>query len=130
MKTVKGIFLMMAMTVLFAGQIFAQAAAPSATDDKAAKQTTVTTQTCGKFVDNNNDGICDNHAGKQCTGVKGANFTDANGDGVCDHKVDGKCGNGNQAGCRHDGNGCPKGQGTPHQNGCGHCAGQKAPDKK
>lgn len=127
MKNLKGIILTMALSAIFTGQIFAQEAAAATSGDQTAKQTTTKVQSCGKFVDSNNDGICDNREAKPCKGVKGANFVDANGDGICDHRGDensckGKqcCGKGKGNGCcKGQGNGCGKGMGHQHRHGCG-----------
>ena len=96
--------------------------------EKATKaQTTQTDQnTSSNFVDNDGDGICDNHQnhGKQVNCTK---FVDGNDDGVCDNcKGNGKCGQANccvkgmqkgncqgmsKAAC------CSKGKGHQHRHG-------------
>jgi hypothetical protein len=130
MKKIKGIMLMMALTAIFTGQLMAQAATG---DEQTAKQSTTQTVTAGKFVDNNNNGVCDNHETMKGKAGKGSNFTDANGDGVCDRQADANCGKGKQC-CgkgQGQGNGCVKGSGQQQRNGCdGPCHGQKNPGKK
>lgn len=131
MKNLKGIILTMALAGIFAGQVFAQAATPATPDDQTAKQTTTQVQACGKFVDNNNDGICDNREAKPCKEGKGANFVDANKDGICDHRADGNCSQNNQNCCKGQGNCCGKGMGKQHRHGCGgHSGCQKTQDRK
>ena len=108
------------MTILtfIAFQGFSQNAPGSgkAIDQKNSSNTTVTTP--GKFVDNNNDGICDNHQAKM-NGLKGCNFIDKNGDGICDNNPDCKGkGNGNCCGtnCKKQG----QGKGNCYGSGCGN----------
>jgi hypothetical protein len=73
-----------------------------------------------KYVDKNNDGVCDNKQAKTQPN-KGVNYVDKNKDGVCDNrqnKGNGKCcgygkGNGNGQGYQHrhgwnGGSGCCK----------------------
>ena len=48
----------------------------------AAPSSCIKSQKCSNFVDNNGDGICDNH-GTNC----GIGFVDENGDGICDHRA-------------------------------------------
>lgn len=130
MRKLSGIILTMALTAFFAVQVMAQTATPAATDDKPVKQTATTAQTCGKFVDNNNDGVCDNR-GTQCKQGKGTGFTDANGDGICDHRGDGNCCKGNPDCCKGQKSGCGKGYGPKHRQGCGGpCGARTVPDKK
>jgi hypothetical protein len=131
MKNLKGIILTMALAAILSGQIFAQAVAPAASEDQTTKQPTTQVQACGKFVDNNNNGICDNCEALQGKGSKGADFVDANGDGICDHRVDGNCGKCDQGCCKGQGNGCCKGMGSQHKHGCGmSCGVQRDPVKK
>lgn len=130
MKKVSGFIFTVAMMVLFTGQIIAQSATTASTDDKAVKQTATTTQTCGKFVDNNKDGICDNRTENCHKEGKEMNFTDANKDGVCDHKTDGTAGNcGHQCG-KGNGSNCGKGTGPKHHGCTNHCGAQVNPEKK
>ena len=136
MKRLSGIILMAAFMLFVIGQASAQ----NATTPSADKQETK--QNCGKFVDNNKDGVCDNYAAKNNDG-KGANYVDANGDGICDHRADGTAckGNGNccKQNCQNMQNCCKgpnncgqaKGAGMKHRHGCGNqCPGQTTPDKK
>lgn len=72
----------------------------------------------GNFVDENNDGICDNYAngvcpqkvtGKGCRCGNG-NFVDENNDGICDNCANGiRPQNGTGKG-NHRGNGCGRGR--------------------
>lgn len=71
-KALAGI--MAAVLVASAGSTGVQAAAGNG-NRKSNK--TNTTTVC-RFVDKNNDGICDNSS-------KGCNYTDKNGDGICDN---------------------------------------------
>ncbi len=123
----------MALGAMLTGQVFAQAATSAASDDRPAKQTTTQVQAPGKFVDNNNNGVCDNREAMQGKGGRGANFVDANGDGICDHRAEGNRGNANPD-CRKGqgyGYGCGKGMGHQHRHGCGGpCGGQKSPGGK
>ena len=129
MKKVNGFILTAALTLFFAGQAFTQSA-DNTSAAKETKQATTTTATTGKFVDANNNGICDHFEARGKDG-KCTNFVDANGDGICDHCADckGKC-QGNQNCCgkgKCDG----KGMANQHRNGCGGPCGQKQnPDKK
>jgi hypothetical protein len=124
MKRVSGIMMILVFTAFFAIQGFTQA--PVVAKAQAEKQKTNLQQypACGKFVDKNSNGICDNYEARGNNG-HGRNFTDKNGDGKCDNcqsacqgKGNGNCcgkGNGN-AGA---GNGCcGKGQGYQHRHGC------------
>jgi len=137
MKTASKIVLTFMLLAFFSGTTFAQnaAAAGSPTSpDKAAV-------TQGKFIDNNKNGICDNHESKT-PGAPGKNFTDKNGDGKCDLCGSaGPCkGSGN---CQGKGLGCGKGNGQgagkgsccgsgfQHRNGCNTpCDGKTAAPKK
>lgn len=100
------------------------------------------------FIDENNDGICDNYADGACPqngtgngyGRGNSNFVDENNDGICDNRADGTCprngtgngygrGNGNFVDENNDGicdnyaNGaCPRngtGNGYGRGKGCG-----------
>lgn len=57
------------------------------------------------FIDTNNDGICDNFTTRGGRG-NGRNFVDANNDGVCDRFAGGR-----------QGQGCGNGKGFRHRNG-------------
>jgi len=111
MKNFTKIILTAALAVFFTGQLSAQNSSTKTSDNQATEQTTTQAQAFGKFIDSNNDGVCDNRETKQGNGVKGANFVDANGDGVCDHRGEGNRGNGNPNCRRGQGNGCGKGMG-------------------
>ena len=108
----------------------------TASPDKSA--TAQTSQTAapgqGKFVDNNKDGVCDNHQNMAKAG-KCSQFTDKNGDGKCDNcQGNGNCGKGNCAKATGNccGNGPGKGMGMQHRNGQGNCPRNATvqPDKK
>jgi hypothetical protein len=123
MKTVKIILLSTAVLLFMAGQGFSQNASSSDNKTTPAKPSTGIEQ--GKFVDKNNNGICDNFEAREKSG-KCANFTDNDGDGKCDNckkmtncaKNSNCCGQGCQTkagkGC------CGQGQGNMHQHrhGC------------
>ena len=129
MKKATGFILAAVFTVFFAGQAFTQNAEKTSTPNET-KQTTETTVTKAKFVDANNNGVCDHFEARNKDG-KCAKFVDANGDGICDNCANckGKC-QGNQA-CCGKGNCQGKGMGYKHRNGCGGPCGQKQnPEKK
>jgi hypothetical protein len=84
--------------------------------DKATVKTEQTQATPGKFVDKNNNGICDNRETKMKTG-KCANFVDKNGDGICDNKGT-NCKRGGYGNCCGKGKG--NGNGFQHRHGFGH----------
>ena len=118
----------MAFMSFIISQVYSQNAPANKTQKDAKASQTMNSPAPGKFVDNNKDGICDNHQAKMKNGNgKCTNFVDKNGDGICDNKA--TCqGKGNPNGC---GMGCgQKGQGKgncggggcgqQHRNGCGH----------
>lgn len=84
-----------------------------------------TSQGAGQnFVDNNSDGVCDNFASGTSQGA-GQNFVDNNGDGICDNFASGNTGKGNGQGNRQNfvdsnGDGICDNMGS----GCGRGAGQ------
>jgi len=124
MKTLKGIVFLMAFMSFVVSQGFSQTA-PVATAQKNTAATTKSTP--GKFVDNNKDGVCDNHQAKMNTG-KCANFVDKNGDGKCDD-CKGSCQGKGKANCcgtsakncagQGKGNCAASGCSGKHKNGCG-----------
>lgn len=60
------------------------------------------------YVDEDNDGICDNYTDGQSRGYGcGRNFVDADNDGVCDNYTNGQ------------GRGCGRGHGNGFRGGCG-----------
>ncbi|MFH0919178.1 MAG: hypothetical protein V1913_02355 [Fibrobacterota bacterium] len=88
------------VSLFAAAQTFAEEPVPTAVPG------TTSSQGAG-FVDNDNDGICDNHGtanqgqgqgkgqGKGCKGTGcGKSFTDANKDGVCDNAANRQAGKG------------------------------------
>lgn len=120
----------MALAAIFTGQVFAQAATPAASDDQTAKQTTTQVQTFGRFVDNNNDGICDNRGAMQFKGARRANFVDTNGDGICDYRAGSNFCRYNQTGWKGRGNGCCRGMSYQQRYGFGGpYGGQRGPVK-
>jgi hypothetical protein len=105
MKTASGIILTLCLLVFFTGSLFSQEVAKTS----AAKPvTTSAIASQGKFIDNNKNGICDNHEAKG-TCAHGKCFVDKNGDGKCDNCGSaGKC---KEAGnCGGKGQCCGKGQ--------------------
>jgi len=130
-----GFILATVFTVFIAGQSFGQS---DSTGNKDVKQVTAKNVNCGKFVDNNKNGVCDNFESRGVDG-KGMNFVDANGDGICDHKADctGPC-KGNKNCCKGNQTCCgkgpcegDKGMGNKHRKGCaGPCGSKQNPDKK
>ncbi len=126
MKTLKRTTVLLAIMSFFAFQSFSQNPAASDTKKSTQDQQTTTVATPGKFVDNNKDGVCDNHQAKMKSG-KCTTFVDKNGDGVCDNCKSASCkGKGNSKGCgmgcqnhgKNKGNCC--GKGNQHRNGCGN----------
>ncbi len=130
----KRISILMIIIALFGFQGFSQIASTTAPKEKPQTAQTSSKAVPGKFVDNNKNGICDNHEGKMQNG-KCANFVDKNGDGICDNQKDcckgkgnaGNCGNG----CQHkNGQGkgnCGTGCGNHHRYGCSGQSGSTAP---
>jgi hypothetical protein len=118
MKMLKRVSVLMALAVFIAFQGFTQNAASKDAVKAGNTVQTASNPVPGKFVDNNNDGICDNQQAKMKNG-KCSQFVDKNGDGVCDNctgkgQCKGKgncCGMGKKNGQRK-GNCCMK-QGTP-----------------
>jgi len=125
MKNVLKFLFVATLAVFFLNTSFAQTT-KKALSDKATTGTTVQ----GKFVDRNNDGICDNHDAKGKTNCC-ANFVDKDANGVCDNNAKKdycyKNANGqghnkmNSAGCgqgscqgKGQGKCCPNKQGTPN----------------
>ncbi len=126
MKTLKRITMALAFLSIIISQTYAQKIPANKTEKDARALKTMNAPAPGKFVDNNHDGVCDNHQGKMQNG-KCANFVDKNGDGICDKKAECQ-GKGNPNGC---GMGCGQkgpgkgncgggGCGQQHRNGCGH----------
>ena len=129
MKNASKILMTMGLVVLFSGFMFAQGTTPASSSKDNQKAQTFSP---GKFVDNNKNGICDNHESVAKAG-KGVNFVDKDGDGKCDNcgttckgnkkgnccGVGNGCGKGQGAGCgKGQGAGCGKGQGQQHRHGC------------
>lgn len=78
-----------------------------------------------KFVDDNEDGICDNCGSNDCKKCTG--YVDANGDGICDNYGSCICGNGDSAcdnltaGTSQNGSGLKQGHCGGHGRHGGHC---------
>jgi len=128
MKTIFNVLFVSTLMVFFFSQSFAQTTEKATSDNP-----TTATSAQGKFVDKNNDGVCD-HRDAKGEMSKCANFIDKDGNGVCDNcnktgdcckKANGEgmgcqqkhgCGQG-EAGCgghnKGQGNCCPGKQGTP-----------------
>jgi len=110
MKTTLRLFFVTTVMIFFISQSFAQTTANTESD-----KTTTVTSVQGKFVDNDNNGICDNHKAKGKTNCCN-NFVDKDGDGVCDNGAKkANCCKGahsqDQASCCDRGAGSRKGQG-------------------
>ena len=120
MKTMIRRILPLGLLLVFAVYGYSQNSSTAAVSKET--QTTQTAASCGKFVDKNADGICDNHQNKaQCKG-------NCQGKQMQDCKK--SCSGGHaKAGCGTASAGCGKGNPTP-----GNCpnkgtSGQAAPDK-
>ncbi len=120
MKNFIKIIFSASLAAFLTGHVLAQTANPAASDDQTTKQTTVQTQTVGKFVDKNNNGICDNRETMQNNNAKGRNFVDANGDGICDRRGEGNLGKCNPDCRRGRGNCYCRGMGYQHRPGAGN----------
>jgi hypothetical protein len=123
---------MLAVVMMFIVSLAYSENDPQTSVQKNGKNATVATP--GKFVDNNKDGVCDNHQAKMASG-KCTAYVDKDGDGKCDNcKGTGTCkGTGNCKGSSNCcGAGAQKGQGQgkgncggggcgkQYRNGCGH----------
>jgi hypothetical protein len=125
MKTLKGITVIMALVSVIALQGFTQNPSTNNKQKNAQNPKVTSNVVRGSFVDNNNDGICDNYQTRMKNG-RSSNFVDKNGDGVCDNFQAGGQGKGNQNGCgmgyqyRHgqrNGNCCGRGYGYHYRHG-------------
>lgn len=114
MKTILKSLIVTGVIFFAAGSLHAQTA--TAAGDKQSVQAPETAAP-GKFVDKNNNGICDNREARQAG--QGRNYVDRNGDGICDNRTADNPGNGKGYGC---GNGYRHGWGQG--NGKGKCYGQ------
>lgn len=125
MKTTLKSILTLSLLLVFAIYGYSQNAATA-----PAKETkTTSTTTCGKFTDNNKDGICDNHQNKE--NCKGNSSCCGKGMQHCKETCQGK-GNckGEAKGC---GQACSQGKGKGNCNGHGHgngCAGKTTEPSK
>jgi hypothetical protein len=94
MKTLKRITVLMVIMSFIVYQGFSQNVSTTNTQKNLQNQQTTTKVVPGKFVDNNKDGVCDNHQARMKNGP-GANFVDKNGDGICDNRLNAGQGKGN-----------------------------------
>ncbi|MEI6890123.1 MAG: hypothetical protein ACOYM0_12770 [Bacteroidales bacterium] len=134
MKTMIRRILPLGLLLVFAVYGYSQNSSTAAVSKET--QTTQTAASCGKFVDKNADGICDNHQNKaQCKGNgdccgKGMQHGKGNCQGKQMQDCKKSCSGGHaKAGCGTASAGCGKGNPTP-----GNCpnkgtSGQAAPDK-
>jgi hypothetical protein len=120
-KLTTGILIML---MIASTMVFSQTKEPVKTQNDNQEKTTLV-NTGRNFVDQNNDGICDNRQNNQSKQVQGRNFVDKNNDGICDNNPNGnpncKNGKGNQNNCRvKNNNCCGNGNGYRHgqSNGC------------
>jgi len=111
MKTLAKLMLTAALSLFILGSLSAQ----DANVKDNVKTTTGTSVTPGKFVDNNNDGICDNAVARGNSG-QGRNFVDKDGDGVCDNWKTTNC-KGKKGCCGYGRNHGGKGQGLRLRDG-------------
>ena len=86
MKTIKRITVILAIMSFIGYQGFSQNSSTSNTQRNIQNKRSTMKVVPGKFVDNNNDGVCDNFQARMKNG-HGANFVDQNGDGICDNCV-------------------------------------------
>ncbi len=127
MKTIIKLLLTATVTSVMFIQVQAQSADKSQNTDKPG-----TAARGANFVDQNNDGVCDNFAAGNQRG-RGANFVDKNNDGVCDNRGSGRYqGRGpnftdanNDGICDHRQDGTGRGKGYRHRNGQGYCRGNR-----
>ena len=112
MKNTGKVLLAAAIMIIFTLQLKAQISDASA--NQSGKQQNSVYTNPGKFVDKDNNGICDNFETRSGKG-KGVNFVDKNGDGICDNRADAS---------NKQGNNCRNGQGNQHRHGQGKGCGQ------
>lgn len=110
---------MKTIRIMMAALILLVFAIPAFSQVKTGNQSTQTKTssadfTPGRFVDKNNNGVCDNYEARGLNG-RGARFVDNDNDGICDYRQ-------NAAG-----NGCGYGKGYRHRNGqcCGRGFGRR-----
>jgi hypothetical protein len=115
MKSLKGIMVLIAVLLFVSYQGYSQNTTSGKSQNKPGNAGKANTVTRGYFVDNNNDGICDNYQARMKTG-RGSNFVDNNGDGICDNRGNLRQGRGNSFGC---GRGFYR-----HGQGRGNCCGR------
>ena len=114
MKNLKKIAELVFIMMLLVFTAFSQT---NPTDSSNQKKTTDNISSVNikpNYVDNNNDGICDNRTNNGNNQFKGRNFIDVNKDGICDHRQNnerkGNCCN--YKGKKCCGNGCFYGKGN------------------
>jgi hypothetical protein len=121
MKALKGITIFFAILSLMANQGFSQNRSATTPQNGSLNSQTISNPVPGKFIDNNQDGVCDNRRARMKTG-RGANFVDKNGDRICDNRA-------TAARFQRNGNCC--GQGFRHRhrlgNHGGNCVGYHKP---
>ncbi|MCX6250900.1 MAG: hypothetical protein NTX61_09115 [Bacteroidetes bacterium] len=115
MQTLKRITVLMAIMSFIVYQGFSQNAPVTGTQKNSKNTQTPANLTPGKFIDTNNDGVCDNYQARMKNG-RGVNFVDKNGDGICDNRQNAGQGKGNP-------NGCGMGYQHRHGRGQGNCCG-------
>jgi hypothetical protein len=103
MKTYLKLFVVATLSLFFFGQRGFTQSTEKSVQDNLATGTTIQ----GKFVDKDNDGVCDNYEAKG-KNARCANYVDKDGNGVCDN-----CGKGSGSYMKVN---C---QGHQHGKGCG-----------
>lgn len=88
--------------------------------DEKTKSSAISSQAGAQnnFIDDNNDGICDNYADRACPqngtgngyGCGNGNFVDENNDGICDNYANGACPRNGMGHGHHRGNGGDRGR--------------------
>jgi len=111
MKTIGKFIASAALLFLFAVPGQAQKNKPGTSNQEQKKDQTASSFARGNYVDNDNNGVCDNFESNSLKG-KGPNFVDKNGDGICDHRHDAGKGKANN---------CNYGKGNQHRYGNGCC---------
>ena len=115
MKTLTRITVVLTIMSFIAFQGFSQNTSTARSKKDSQNAQTKTNTAPGKFIDNNNDGVCDNYQTRM-NNRHGANFVDKNGDGICDNRQSAAQRKGNP-------NGCGMGYQHRHGQGKGNCFG-------
>lgn len=127
MKTIARIFSALMISTMFIGQMYAQTT--TTTTSQETQKTTGATVTAGKFIDKNNNGVCDNHEARVKDGKcvnknancgKGEKNCCGQGQGNCQGCGKGKCAGTGTMNCQKAGKGNCTGQGSGNGNGCQH----------